>query len=429
VTFGGSAPYNRGMKRPPIAVLLGAVALSGCASSGRKPEASVHSGPPVAPPARLRAEISSARASDPSLFAIFPTQSATARCAIPVSEGMQDSRLEGTCRTRVWYPDTHGHGEARVVFRESWGSSRFSSWTLWEELPTLKVLATTLHGKPAPQLRYAATGPKHPAAIRYRSENLTLYAPRPGYRPAVSRSEVLRLYHSWPAGPKLKGSPTVQLRLVNDGNPNPSDRDYPGWVVTFHHTKPASYGLASVSQKADCAWVSVYDLRTRVWTEDFQSCPNRPAPGSSCDSGCTPANQPALDAAAAYAQQVAGDAHRFAGVAVDDDANKVIVYLVRAPQSILDELRARHPGIYAIHNDAPHTLSDITALQKSIDWSAWKARRIEIVSTGPTETGFLRVGVTKHVPQAQAAFDAKYGRGIIRVVKAEPVIAASLGGR
>jgi hypothetical protein len=287
----------------------------------------------------------------------------------------------------------------------------------------------TTGARPAPQLRHAVMRSEHPVAIRYRPEGLTLYAPHPGYRPAVSRSKVLSLYYNWPAGPKLKGTPTVQLKTVNDGNPNPSARDYPGWVVTFGHTKPISYGPASVAQKAVCTWVSVYDLRTRIWTEDFQSCPNRPAPGSSCDSRCTPANQPALDAAAGYAEQVAGDAHCFAGVAVDDDANKVIVYLVHAPQTILDELRARHPGIYAIRNDAPHTLSHITALQKSIDWSAWKARGIKIVSTGPTETGFLRVGVTKHVAQARAAFDAKYGRGIIRVVKAEPMIAASLGGR
>ena len=39
-------------------------------------------------------------------------------------------------------------------------------------------------------------------------------------------------YYSWPAGPKLKGVPTIQLKTVNDGNPNPSAHDYPGWVVT-----------------------------------------------------------------------------------------------------------------------------------------------------------------------------------------------------
>ena len=186
----------------------------------------------------------------------------------------------------------------------------------------------TTSARPAPQLHYVALPAEHARAIHYRPDALTLYSPRPGYRPAVSPRQVLRLYYSWPAGPKLKGVPTIQLKTVNDGNPNPSAHDYPGWVVTFRHTKPISYGPASVSQKADCAWVS----------------------------------------------------------------------------------------------------SDVTALQKSIYWSAWKARGIDILSTGPTETGYLRVGVAKHVAQAQAAFDAWYGTGIIRVVKAKPAIAATLTG-
>lgn len=276
----------------------------------------------------------------------------------------------------------------------------------------------TTSARPAPQ-------PARLAAIHYRPEGLTLYAPRPGYRPAVSWSEVLRLYrHRTAPGAKLKGTPTVQLKTVNDGNPNPSALDYPGWVVTFQHTKPTiSYRpVTSAPQKADCAWVSVYDLSSRAWTYDFQHCPNRPRPITAM-----PADQPALDAAANYAEQVAGDAHVFAGVAVDVNANKTIVYLVHPPQSVLDQLRARHPGTYVFHNDAPHTLSDIRSLQNSIDWSAWKAQGIDILSTGPTETGFLQIGVRKHVAQAQAAFEAKYGRGIIRVVKAHPAIAASLG--
>jgi hypothetical protein len=286
----------------------------------------------------------------------------------------------------------------------------------------------TTGGLPAPQPRQVAVRSHHAVAIHYRPEGLTLYAPRAGYRPVVPRKHVLRLYYSWPASPKLKGKPTIQLKTVNDGNPNPAAHDYPGWVVTFQHTKPtiSDVPVNSMPQKADCAWVSVYDLSSRAWTYDFQSCPHRPTPGSSCDSGCTPANQQALDAAANYAEQVAGDAHVFAGVAVDDDANKTIVYLVQPPQSVLDQLRARHPGIYVFRN-APHTLSSITALQKSIDWSYWKARGIDITLIGPTQTGYLRVGVMKHVAQAQAAFDAKYGPGIVRVVKQGPVIAA-VGG-
>ena len=106
----------------------------------------------VGPPGRELAAIKAARASDPGLFKIFP-RSGTRRCGIPVIEGLRESKLAGMCRTRLWY----GHGKARVVFRESWGNGRFSSWTIWEELRTTKVLVTKLHGEPAPQLRYAAT--------------------------------------------------------------------------------------------------------------------------------------------------------------------------------------------------------------------------------------------------------------------------------
>jgi hypothetical protein len=76
---------------------------------------------------------------------------------------MRESKVAGICRTRVWYPNTHGRGEARVLFRETWGAGRFSSWTMWEELPMRKVLVTKLHGEPAPQLRYAATDRGAPA--------------------------------------------------------------------------------------------------------------------------------------------------------------------------------------------------------------------------------------------------------------------------
>lgn len=293
----------------------------------------------------------------------------------------------------------------------------------------------TLAGCGASGHRQPASGPlrvaaKKVAAVHYRPEGLTLYAPRPGYRPPVSRGEVLTLYRNrTAAGAQLKGTPTVQLKTVNDGNPNPSAHDYPGWVVTFAHTKPTiSYApVGSAPRKADCAWVSVYDLSSRAWTYDFQHCPSRPRPGSSCNSSCTPADQPALDAAANYAEQVAGDAHCFAGVAVDDGADKTIVYLVRPPQSVLDRLRARHPGTY-VFRDAPHTLSYITALQKSFDWSYWKKRGIDVTAVGPTQTGFLQVGVAKHVARARAALDAKYGRGIVRVVKQEPGIAAVATG-
>ena len=188
MTSGASAPYNGGMKRAPTAVLLGAVVLAGCASSGRKPHASTQAGPPRTPVAQVRAEVSAARASDASLFAIFPHDPGARRCVIPVIEGLRESELAGTCRTRVWYPSTHGYGEARVAFREDWGSGRFSSWTMWEELPTMKVLVTKLHGEPAPQLRYAATDDVSGDV------QLTRHVPCPGNQPRVGPTRLRQLH-------------------------------------------------------------------------------------------------------------------------------------------------------------------------------------------------------------------------------------------
>lgn len=142
----------------------------------------------------------------------------------------------------------------------------------------------------------------------------------------------------------------------------------------------------------------------------------------------TPANQPFLDSAASYAEKVAGNAHVFTGVVIDDAANKTIVYLDHAPASILSKLRASHPGTYVIHNDAPRTLHAVMELQRSLHWTDWKKRGIDIVQSGPTQTGYLQVGVTTNVAKAQAAFDAKYGRGVIRVIHAEPAFPVSLTG-
>jgi len=137
-----------------VAVGLGIAAAVGAFSGGSHPHPRLSLR--VGPLSREQAAIATARASDPRLFEIFP-RSGTRRCFIPVIEGLRESKLAGMCRTRVWYPNTHGHEEARVVFRESWGNGRFSSWTIWVQLPATKVLVTRLHGAPAPQLRYAAT--------------------------------------------------------------------------------------------------------------------------------------------------------------------------------------------------------------------------------------------------------------------------------
>ena len=148
---------------------------------------------------------------------------------------------------------------------------------------------------------------------------------------------------------------------------------------------------------------------------------------STCHRYCFWVRQEALDAAAHYAKKVAGDAHVFGGVRVDNEANKTIVYLVHAPQSVIDQLNARHPGTYVIHNDARRTLQSLLVLQRSMNFAAWRARGIEVVSSWPTSAGYLMVGVASNIAEAQAALDARYGSGIIRVVHGE-LVQLSSGG-
>ncbi|HUZ14818.1 MAG TPA: hypothetical protein VMU72_01405 [Gaiellaceae bacterium] len=267
--------------------------------------------------------------------------------------------------------------------------------------------------------------------LRYQPEGVTLMTPLPGYHPAVSRDTLLALYQSWPAGPHLEGKRTVKLWTVRDvllprGG-------YPAWVITFPHTSPVNYGWNRPSNTHDCAWVAIYNLQARVWTENFQNCPEKTTnypnghkttavvPG--CDSGCTPANQEALDAAAGYAQKVAGAAHRFTGVEVDDAANQVIVYLTHAPQSVIDRLNAAHPGIYVIHDDAPRTLRTLMRLERSFNFQILKPEGIKVYSVGPSVDGYLEVGVSRKVAEAQEKLDRVYGRNVVRVFKASPAIA------
>lgn len=270
--------------------------------------------------------------------------------------------------------------------------------------------------------------------LRYQPEGVTLMTPLPGHHPAVSRRRVLSLYQSWPAGPHLTGTRTVKLWAVRDvllprGG-------YPAWVITFPHTSPVNYGWGPPFKTQDCAWVAIYDLQARVWTWDFQNCPEKTTnypkghkttavvPG--CDSGCTPANQGALDAAAGYAQKVAGAAHRFTGVEIDDTANQVIVYLTGAPQSVIDRLNAAHPGMYVIHNEAPRTHATLMRLEHSFNFQILKPEGIKVYSVGPSVDGYLEVGVSGKVAEAQKKLDRVYGRNVVRVFKASPAIFADV---
>lgn len=138
-------------------------------------------------------------------------------------------------------------------------------------------------------------------------------------------------------------------------------------------------------------------------------------PGS---PGSTPANQPALDAAANQARKIGGT--YYSGAVVNDASGTVTVYLARAPDSVVERLRALHPGVYVIR-DAPRSRNAVTKLANGLDLAALEAMGIDVTVWGPTEDGHLRVGVAGHVATAQAKLDALYGKGVVRVVHAEPV--------
>ena len=129
----------------------------------------------------------------------------------------------------------------------------------------------------------------------------------------------------------------------------------------------------------------------------------------------TPANQPALDRAAGDAQSIASG--YYSDARVDDAADKVDLYLTHAPRSVLDRLRAAHPGTYVIHNDAAHTLHELLEVEHSLSFTTLRSQGIDIVVAYPTSDGYLKVGIRghRHVQAAQAALDSIYGPGIIKV--------------
>jgi len=141
----------------------------------------------------------------------------------------------------------------------------------------------------------------------------------------------------------------------------------------------------------------------------------------------SPPNQPALDRAAEDAENIAGKAY-YTEARVDDGANQVDVYMARAPRSVIDQLRTKHPGIYVIHNDAANTWRQMLRVQRSLDFLALQAKGIDIESSAPTSNGYLEVAIRgHHVRSAQTVLDSRYGAGIIKVVGgAEPL---NFGGR
>lgn len=47
---------------------------------------------------------------------------------------------------------------------------------------------------------------------------------------------------------------------------------FPGWVVTYHNTRPTYYGPALGWAKPECRFVGIYDLQDVAWKTFFQDC-------------------------------------------------------------------------------------------------------------------------------------------------------------
>jgi hypothetical protein len=111
---------------------------------------------------------------------------------------------------------------------------------------------------------------------------------------------------------------------------------------------------------------------------------------------------------------------------VNNPPNKVWVQLTHPPAAVIARLEAAYPGLYVIQTGLPRTVREIRALQRSVDSSTWHAKGVDVVWTGP-QSGYLGAGVSSDVARAQAFFDAKYGRGAVRVVHGEPFAIGAAG--
>ena len=127
-----------------------------------------------------------------------------------------------------------------------------------------------------------------------------------------------------------------------------------------------------------------------------------------------------VDDAAADARRIAGDAYYTSCIVHQPDPGRVTLYLASAPQSVLEELEALHPGVYAVINDAPRSARALREIMDTLNIHELKALGIDAVQIGPTTDGYVQVGVLSPFPsRAQAKLDAMYGCGVIRVFESE----------
>jgi len=128
-------------------------------------------------------------------------------------------------------------------------------------------------------------------------------------------------------------------------------------------------------------------------------------------------NQPHVSAAADDVEPIA--AEYFTGIWNHHDQGKCEVWLASAPNSVLEQLHATHPGVYLIHNDAPRSLKEIEEIRRRVDIAARSDAGLSISyhGNGPTHDGYLRVMVDRDAPSAQAKLDELFGPDVIRVVE------------
>jgi hypothetical protein len=176
-------------------------------------------------------------------------------------------------------------------------------------------------------------------------------------------------------------------------------------------------GRKSVTCAAAITLVALVALSTDVATAGASHDPFAASPQP---AALTPANQPALDAAADEARAIAGPF--YSNAVVDDAANTVTLYLAHAPQNVVDQLTATHPSIYVIRNTAAFSEATVLKLEDALGARipAWTAAGVRIGYLRPTLDGRLEVGVNSNVGDAASRLGAQYGDAVRVVADTEP---------
>ena len=96
-------------------------------------------------------------------------------------------------------------------------------------------------------------------------------------------------------------------------------------------------------------------------------------------------NRPDVSAAADDVRPVAGE--NYTGLVNHHHLGTCEVYLANAPESVIDRLRAMHPGVYVIHNDAPRSLIAMEETIERIDMPALREAGCRFTGRARPSTG------------------------------------------